>query len=227
MENINQIPQQNQIIGVPEIIAPEENKLEPAALPAEKKEVEIVPDTKIETVKKILKTTKESIEAALQLLEVGEDKSLLAQNQSMSVSAAQVLGEAPKVAMTGKIVEGVYDGEHMVSGEGQIYNIPPNYASKSKLVEGDLLKLTITPKGAFIYKQIGPIERDRIRGTLLQNKETGEFAVAHDDKVFRVLKASITYFHGDEGDEVVLLTPKGAQSRWAAVENIVKRLPVL
>lgn len=227
MENLNQIQGQNQIIGIPEIPVLEENKLEPAALPVEKKEVEIVPESKLDTVKKILKTTKESIEAALQLLDFGEDKALLAQNQTTLVSAALVLGEAPKAEMIGKIVEGVYDGEHMVSGEGQIYNIPPNYASKSKLVEGDLLKLTITPKGAFIYKQIGPIERNRLRGSLLHNKETGEFAVAVDDKVFRVLKASITYFHGDEGDEVVLLTPKGAQSRWAAVENIVKRSPVL
>lgn len=227
MENLNQIQGQNQIVGLPQPEMPEENKLEPSALPTEKKEVEIVSESKLETVKKILKTTKESIEAALQLLEVGEDKSILERSEPILASVAQVLSEAPKVEMTGKIVEGVYDGERMVSSEGQIYQIPPNYASKSKLVEGDLLKLTITPKGAFIYKQIGPIERDRLRGALLHNKETGEFAVAVDDKAYRVLKASITYFHGEEGDEVVLLVPKGALSRWAAVENIVKRQPVL
>ncbi len=230
MENTNQIPQQNQIIGTPQLEAPDDNKIEPAALPVEKKEVELVGETKLETVKKILKTTKESIEAVLQLLDMGGEKLDAASGEQgagqektdVSGVLAQALSQEAAVGL-GKIVEGIFDGERMISGEGQIYQIPPNYASKSKLVEGDLLKLTITPKGAFIYKQIGPIERDRIRGALLRNEETGEFAVTHDDKVYRVLKASITYFHGEQGDEVVILVPKKSPSRWAAVENVVKR----
>ena len=34
--------------------------------------------------------------------------------------------------------------------------------------------------------------------------------------------ASITYFKGDVGDEVVILVPIDKQTEWAAVENIVK-----
>ena len=47
---------------------------------------------------------------------------------------------------------------------------------KSKLVEGDHLKLTITPDGSFIYKQIGQVERQRVVGVLSRDERGGEFA---------------------------------------------------
>ena len=111
----------------------------------------------------------------------------------------------------------------MIGPDGKEYPIPPNYASKSKLVEGDMLKLTVTPTGAFVFKQIGPIERDRLVGTLVHDREVDEFSVVAGDKKYYVLKASITYFHGAEGDETVILVPKHSPSKWAAVENIMKK----
>ena len=59
----------------------------------------------------------------------------------------------------GKIIEGQFDGQNMIGPDGKVYPVPANYASKSKLVEGDTLKLTIAQDGSFIYKQIGPVER--------------------------------------------------------------------
>src|SRR3989338_8200808 len=55
----------------------------------------------------------------------------------------------------GEIVEGVFDGLAMIGADGRSYTMPANYAAKSKLVEGDLLKLTILADGTFLYKQIG------------------------------------------------------------------------
>src|ERR1700752_2142545 len=66
----------------------------------------------------------------------------------------------------GKFIEGVFDGQNMVGPDGKQYPVPANYASKSKLVEGDVLKLTIADDGSFIYKQIGPIERRKVLGVL-------------------------------------------------------------
>src|SRR3989338_6572507 len=43
----------------------------------------------------------------------------------------------------GRTVEGIFDGQNMVDSHGQTYPVPANYASKSKLVEGDGMKLTI------------------------------------------------------------------------------------
>ena len=42
----------------------------------------------------------------------------------------------------------------MIGPKDKIFPVPANYASKSKLVEGDRLKLTILPNGSFVYKQI-------------------------------------------------------------------------
>ena len=50
-----------------------------------------------------------------------------------------------------EIIEGVFNGFQMIGPDGQEYQIPENYASKSKLVEGDLLKFTITQQGRFLY----------------------------------------------------------------------------
>jgi hypothetical protein len=122
----------------------------------------------------------------------------------------------------GRIIEGVFDGENMIGPDGKQYTVPANYASKSKLIEGDILKLTITPKGTFVYKQIGPIDRIRVIGTLEQS-QSGGFIVTSEGKKWRVLTASVTYFKIQLGDEVVILVPKNGESKWAAVENVVKK----
>lgn len=136
------------------------------------------------------------------------------------------LAELPKDdkddPVSGKIIEGVFDGEFMIGANGYKYNVPQNYASKSKLVEGDLLKLTIGERGNFIYKQIAPIDRDRLVGVLSKDPDTGDFFVEVDHDIYRVNLASVTYFHGEPGDEAVILKPKSTKSRWAAIENIVK-----
>lgn len=233
MEELNQ-NQSNQIIGVPQVEQGEENTVEQTARPVtenkivtiesspEAKPAETIQPNKLEVVKKILRNLQESVDSALRLLE-SDDEPGAKQTMLPLALASKTDQAAGAPLIQGKIVEGVFDGESMVGPDGQIYQVPPNYASKSKLVEGDILKLAITPKGAFIFKQIGPVERERLKGSLLKNNDNGEYAVAVDDKIYRILKASITYFKGNEGDEVILLAPKGAVSRWAAVENVVKK----
>lgn len=122
-----------------------------------------------------------------------------------------------------KVVEGVFNGASMVGGDGMEYDVPANYASKSKLVEGDILKLTINNLGAFVYKQIKPIERLRQVGILEQDPFNMQYFAALNGKKWKLLAASVTYFKGEPGDEVVFLTPTESGSRWAAVENIVKK----
>lgn len=123
----------------------------------------------------------------------------------------------------GKVIEGVFDGEHMMGADGKQYVVPPNYASKSKLVEGDILKLTVTDDGQFIYKQIGPIERQRIICLLARDEVTGDYVAIADGKKWQVLGASVTFFRAEPGDDVIVLVPKNAPSRWAAMENAMKK----
>ena len=117
----------------------------------------------------------------------------------------------------GKVVEGVFDGQKMAGPDGKEYPVPANYASKSKLVEGDILKLTITDDGSFVYKQIGPTERKQIIGTLVQHE--GAYYVEANGREYRILLASVTYFRINVGDQVTIVVPTdNPDAVWAAVE---------
>ena len=121
-----------------------------------------------------------------------------------------------------RMIEGVFDGQHMMGADGKQYLVPPNYASKSKLVEGDMMKLSITPQGAFIYKQIGPIERQRVT-CALESSENGLWQATDGVHRWRLLTAAVSFFKGGAGDEVIILIPSATPSKWAAVENIIAR----
>ncbi len=122
----------------------------------------------------------------------------------------------------GTVVEGVFDGQHMIGPDGKSYTIPANYASKSKLVEGDILKLTIGHDGSFIYKQIGPVARKHQQGTLVFDETSGGWkVVVQGGRSWRLLTASVTYYKGQPGDTVIALTPEHMTSSWAAVETVL------
>jgi hypothetical protein len=125
------------------------------------------------------------------------------------------------VSASGKIVEGVFDGQNMVDGKSQTYPVPANYASKSKLVEGDGMKLTITEDGKFIYKQIRPIERRTVVGALIQ--EDGQYKVLAAGKTYRVLLASVTFYRAEVGDQVTIILPAEGDALWGAVENVIPK----
>lgn len=117
----------------------------------------------------------------------------------------------------GKVIEGVFDGQIMIGPDGKNYPVPANYASKSKLVEGDLMKLTITPDGKFLYKQIGPVERKSVIGTLTHHDD--KYYVEVSGREYEILYASVTYFHLKEGAQVSVVVPaNNADAAWAAVE---------
>ena len=122
----------------------------------------------------------------------------------------------------GTVVEGTFDGQIMVGSDGKQYPVPANYASKSKLVEGDVLKLTITSDGSFIYKQIGPAQRKSMIGIVSQD-EKGNYFVFAEGKPYKVLLATVTYFKAEPGDEVVVVVPRGIETSWAARERYFKR----
>ncbi len=163
-----------------------------------------VPEKQIKRLKALIAEAETSLAAAKELLVsvVGEDETLTA---------------AIKDEPLGKVIEGVFDGQSMVGSDGKIYPVPANYASKSKLVQGDILKLTIADDGAFMYKQIGPIPRKQVVGLLKQ--ENGHYFVDVNNKQYRVLLASVTYFKAKPGDQVSVNVPEDdTHAEWAALE---------
>lgn len=168
----------------------------------------------------MLKKMRDSIAHVIQLLETGD--TTRATRQLIDLVSHQKSTEATvETQMGSRVVEGVFDGIAMVGADGARYDVPQNYSSKSRLIEGDILKLTILPDGTYVYKQIGPVSRCRLIGRLSIDPSTQEHIVACKDQVYKVLTASVTYYKGAPGDEVVIIVPKDGQSQWAAVENIV------
>jgi hypothetical protein len=166
----------------------------------------------------MIDSAEKNIQSAKQLLREMAGGQLPKATTSQLSEKAQMLS----VSEGGKVIEGVFDGQNMIGPDKKQYPVPANYASKSKLVEGDVLKLTIADDGSFIYKQIGPIERKKMLG-LLTVDERGDFRVLAEGKPYKVLLASLTYFKAEPGDEVTIIVPQDSPTDWAAVENVIKK----
>lgn len=162
---------------------------------------------KLILVKQMLESAEKSIRSAQHiLLEAVGNKSV-------------IIEKAKELSSKSEIVEGVFDGENMIGPDKKKYPVPANYASKSMLIPGDILKLTISEDGTFIFKQIGPVERKKIIGTL--NQEDGKYKAIVDGKVYDLLLAAVTYFKGQPGDQVTLVVPEKGESAFAALENVI------
>ncbi|HYV33590.1 MAG TPA: hypothetical protein VE973_01970 [Candidatus Limnocylindria bacterium] len=169
-------------------------------------------------VAKMIDEAEKNIQSAKQLLREMMGGPATKANLSALSDKAQMFS----VSEGGKVIEGVFDGQNMIGPDKKQYPVPANYASKSKLIEGDVLKLTISDDGSFIYKQIGPMERKKMLGFLLVD-EKGDFKVLAEGKAYKVLLASLTYFKAEAGDEVTIVIPESGKAEWAAVENVIKK----
>lgn len=176
-------------------------------------------DTKRAVAQRIIRHIRSQLEALEQVMNASDDLPFPEPLVSQDPDTGEEMVSSP---FQDRMVEGVFDGEHMIGEDGRKYAVPSNYASKSKLVEGDLLRLTIDGAGRFIFKQRGPIDRQRLVGSLVHDEQMNEWRVMADGQKFQVLTASVTYYQGEAGDEVVILVPRNTPSKWAAVENILK-----
>jgi len=165
-----------------------------------------LPEKQIKRLKSLIQDAETNLAAAKELL-----ISLVGGDDDVSL----VNGKPEEVA--GKVIEGVFDGQTMMGPDGKTYPVPANYASKSKLIEGDILKLTIADDGGFIYKQIGPVARRQIIGTLMSHD--GAYYVEAGGREYRVLLASVTYFKAKTGDQISIIIPEdNREAEWAAIE---------
>lgn len=120
-----------------------------------------------------------------------------------------------------KIIEGIFDGEFMIDKNGKKYPVPANYASKSKLVEGDILKLNITENGSFLFKQIKPIERKYVIGEII--KEGDRYFAKYKNQKYKILPAAVSYFEAKHGDESTIILPESRNAGFAALENVIPK----
>ena len=165
-----------------------------------------LPEKQIKRLRSLIQEAETNLAAAKELLIsiIGEDGNVVTPRSSHE-------------DISGKIIEGVFDGQVMIGPDGKSYPIPANYASKSKLVEGDILKLTIADDGSFIYKQINQVPRKQVIGTVTQHD--GAYYVETNGREYRILLASVTFFKIGLGDQVTIIVPEdNPDATWAAVE---------
>ena len=172
--------------------------------------------SKIALIKEILESAEASLRSAKQMLNEIAGQSGNSQIGKVAEKMGSIKSEAG-----GHIIEGAFDGQNMIGPDGRVYSVPANYASKSKLIQGDILKLTITEDGTFLYKQIGPVERKKIVGTL--TFDDGQYRVIANAKSYKVLLASVTYVKAEIGDKVTIIVPEVEDCEWAAIENVLPR----
>ncbi len=176
----------------------------------------------IQKLHEAIQTTKASISALDNWLE------LLAKKEKCTVDPLKQKTEEvtsiPELNGEEKILEGVFDGQNMIVGTDKKYPVPTNYASKSKLVVGDKLKLTIQPNGAFVYKQTDLVPRRLSTGHLIL--DGSQYKVLADGLEYKVLYASITFFRAKVGNEMTIIIPEDGSSEWAAIENILPSVSV-
>ncbi len=175
------------------------------------------------------------IATILNLIEIAENnlkttKSLLAQ-----LSTPEKISSARSTTATGQsstdedsaleVIEGYFDGENMIGDNGQMYVVPPNYASKTQLVVGDRMKWIMTPERD-IFKLIQPAPRERTTGTFTIEGDAYLVLVDRFPNPIQILKASATYAMKNLGlqigDEVAITIPKDATPTWGAFNSIVK-----
>jgi len=118
-----------------------------------------------------------------------------------------------------KIVEWVFTWDEMLWADGNKYPVPANYSSKSKLVQWDKLKVTITPNGKMLYKQIAPIGRSFVTWLVVKEKE--KFQVVAEWKTYDLLTAAVTHFKANIWDTVTVIIPEWKEATFAAIDLVV------
>ena len=173
--------------------------------------------SKLALIKEMLDSAESSLRSAKQMV-----NELVGSNgKNLFAKKAETIEEVADSDEGAKIIEGVFDGEKMVDSKEKTYPVPANYASKSKLIPGDVLKLTVKEDGSFVYKQIGPIERKKVVGILTY--EDSQYKVIASGKAYKVLLASVTYHKAEIGDQITLIVPETGESEWGAIEAVLPK----
>lgn len=122
-----------------------------------------------------------------------------------------------------EVIEGTFDWYFMVGSDQKKYPVPLNYASKTKLVPWDSLKLKILKDGKFIYKLTRPVERQHVRAILSLSDDNKYTAITDDGKPYFLNQAAVTFFKGKPWDELYIVINADWSWGFAAIEAIIKK----
>lgn len=103
--------------------------------------------------------------------------------------------------------------------------MPVNYASKSKIVFGDTLKM-VEDQDKKLFKQIERVKRLNKVGIL--SKKEGQMVVVTGDGTYKILQVAVEFYGLTEGGQVQILIPEeNVHAPFAAIDKNLEESTVL
>jgi hypothetical protein len=116
--------------------------------------------------------------------------------------------------------EGTFDGQYLIAQDGRKTEVPANYAAKSRLVCGDVLKV-FNDNGKQVFKQIDKVERKKIDGVLA--KKEGKWFILADTGSYKILDVAAEFNQAELNDKVSAYIPaNNLNSTFAALDKVYK-----
>jgi len=113
---------------------------------------------------------------------------------------------------------GIFDGYKMTTPAGKTYEVPANYAAKSKLVYGDTLKL-VEEGGKKLFKHISKVNRRKTSGIL--TKKEGDWHALTDSGSYRVSDVAAEFQHAQLNSKVTVLLPEdNLKAPFATIDEV-------
>lgn len=169
-------------------------------------------------VKDFIDTAEKSLKNAKKILKDISEEAWIDLNTEVSLDTTWLHNYSDE---NNKIVEWIFTWAEMIDSEDNKYPVPVNYASKSKLVQWDKMKLTIDSSWRMTYKQIAPIERET--KVWLLTKEHWKYQVVVEWEIYDVLTAAVTHFKAEVWDNVTIILPSWKQASFAAIEAVIPK----
>ena len=117
-------------------------------------------------------------------------------------------------------IVGNFDGEFMVTPEGEKIEVPKNYAAKSLLVYGDELKKMVDEEGKEAFKILNKVPRRKIEGLL--SKKDGRYVVLADNATYNLSKNAVEFRNIKQGEWVLAVIPEtGPTGNFAAIDKVI------
>lgn len=164
--------------------------------------------------------SKKNVDLIRQALGAAESSIKLAKQLLNDLESGKVDGNNQNSDPTKNLpgLTGSFDGENMVTASGETFPVPANYASKSMLVVGDILKLVEEGKEKR-FKQIEHVKRHRTTGIL--TKKEGKWKAITPEGSYKVLPVTVEHLGAEVGSEVALHLPaNNLNVAFAAIESL-------
>jgi len=121
-------------------------------------------------------------------------------------------------------VVGKYDGKDLITEAGEKHEVPANYAAKSKLVYGDVLKL-IEEDGKKLFKQIERVRKERVEGIL--TKKDGAWFLLTDRGSYKVSDSAAQFQNAQLNSQASAYLPEENMDAPFATLDVVEGASVI